>query len=245
MVLVSEYRDHPTTFWIPERYWRLLHIIPDDADALAFERDSGKPLVVVDHGTMDITYTCPIKGTMYSQLYADYYCSSTRQGHENLTRLGKVSYYTGSAFADFTYPRVRRPHLLVYAPPHTIRLGDDSYCCVESLLGRDGLAELCDAYGCDDYVTSVLAEDDRIGQFANPLVSDRRGDLEGHHMKCEYLYEHAKVIYEPFNGTFGTTGAALGIEVVGFEPRNETLNDGRCRERIIAAFEDVIRREQL
>lgn len=249
MVLVREYPDHPTTSWIPKHYWEKLHILPDDADRLAFEPDPRKPLVVVDHGTFDMTRYCNIKHRMYSELYGDYYCSSTKNGHENLTRLGKYSYYTGSAFADFTRPSSRSPRLLVYAPahaiPHPLHEGE-MYCGTnDELLEEAQLTRLAAEYECEGYVTSAIAEDARLDRYTNVVLSDRHADLAGHHAKCRFLYENAKVIYEPQLGTFGITGAALGIPVIGVELTNETLNDGKCRARITAASDHIIKRERL
>lgn len=245
MVKVQELKTHDTVFWIPDEYWEKLHILPDDSDELAFERDPNKPLVVINHGIGDITTPCkiPVERDHYSLLYADYYLSPTKEEYENLTKLGKKSFYTGGAFADLTLPENRNPGILVYAPEHGIPDPDDVNVKIHydnKILTANELDDLATKYGCDGYITSALIEDDRLYDYPNVLFSDRNEDVAGHHDKCKYLYENAKVIYSTYPGTFSVVGKALGIQTEGAPVPYETLVDGKCRERILEALDAII-----
>jgi hypothetical protein len=243
MVKVQQLKRHDTVFWIPKHYWDKVHIIPDDSDKLAFDRDPKKPLVVIYHGCGDITAPCvvPAVRDSYSLLYADYYLSPTKEEHVNLTRLGKKSFYTGMAFSDFVMPEKRDPRLLVYVPDHGIPAdGNKKRHFDNGVLSEDRLEQLMHEHGCDDYITSALVEDDRVHTYPNVLISDRIGDVAGHHEKCKYLYENAKVIYSEHPGTFSVVGKSMGIKTIGAEVKYKTLTDGNCRKRILEGLDAII-----
>lgn len=246
MVKVQILRGHNTVYWIPEKYWEQLHIIPDDSDKLDFERDTNKPLVVIPHGTGDITKPCVIPKIRdcYSLLYADYYLSTTKQEHDSLKAKGKNTYYTGSAFTDFTTPEKRKPDMLIYVPDHGIPIANakNKFFHSRKPMTDNDLSYFCTKYGCRNYITSALDEDRRLSKYKNIALSNRNTPLE-HHLKCKKLYEVAKIVIEDNSGTFGVTAKAHGIEVFPKQPL-DTLADGKCRERIIEALDDILKKIQ-
>jgi hypothetical protein len=235
MVQVYEYPEFDMYNWIPSHYWEKLHIIPDDSDSLGFTPT--KPLVVLDHGIFDITMPCvlPEKRGCYSLLYADYYLCSTKQGYENLTRLGKKAFYTGSAFSDFVYSEENEDRdLLVYVPDHG--LGSLYF---DEVVSHSTLIDIAKIEECSHIVTSAIAEDNRTG-YLNPVYSDRRKDIDGHRAKCKALLNKAKVVYTKTQSTFQIVAKSMGVKVIGCEVSLETLVDGKCRERILEVMDGII-----
>lgn len=239
MTIVFEYPSFDMYSWIPQKYWDNLHIIPDDSDCFGFVPT--KPLVVLDHGIFDITRPCifPEKRKNYSLFYADYYLSSTKQGHEGLIKNKKKSFYTGSPFSDFVIPLEKKERdLLVYLPDHGIPT-DNGWRYGDEVMPTENLLKIAETEGCSKVMTSALVEDERAGYY-NPIYSDRRRDIEGHHAKCRYFLERAKVVVTQTSGTFHIVAKNLGIKIIGCEVKLDTLVDGKCRERILEVMDGII-----
>jgi len=243
LVRVREVPSHDTVSWIPDKYWRDLHIIPDDADQLAFDRDPKKPLVVIEHGIMDITRACefPEKRNCYSLLYADHYLCSTKESYDGLIAKGQSAFYTGMAFADIVQPEVRDPKMLVYFPDHGIPEPDGSgWRHFDVALPKQELEKLALYHECDGFLTSALIEDPRLNEYHHIVLSDRNNAKE-HLDKCKSLMSIAKVVVSPAGTTFATVAKAMGMPVIS-NPLLTTLADGKCKERILDTLDAIISR---
>lgn len=244
MVRVHEVRGHDTVSWIPQKYWNKLHIIPDDADQLAFDRDINKPLVVIEHGIMDITMKCkyPEERDCYSLLYADYYLCSTKESYDGLIAKGKKAFYTGMAFADIVKPVVYEPSMLVYMPDHGIMdpvTGE--WIHMDATLSKSALEGLVEEHDCDNFITSALSEDPRYLDY-HRIVMSNRNNVQEHLDKCKSLMSIAKVVVSPVGITFAVVAKALGIKVVADKELLTTLADGKCKERILDTLDAIISR---
>lgn len=246
MVLVKERKNHHTVSWIPESYWNKLHIIPDDSDKLDFK--PVKPLVVIEHGAMDITSPCkdPEERDCYSLLYADYYLCSTRESYEGLLKKGKNAYYTGMAISDLIIGEQTNPDALIYVPDHGIiePLKKQTRIYSDNVLPLEELKKIAKLNNCNEIITSAIEEDSRINQYHNVRISNRN-HLGTHSMKMRKLLSRAKLVYEEANGTFSSIAKSMGIKVLPDIDRFETLTDGKCRERILSALDDIIKKEKI